>query len=212
MTLTNSGNATKVGFNISDGKTNAIVRPGAWTSTTGTDILAEINRALTTAGSSITAANTAGVITLTNATGGKIDLTNYTSDDTTTLTATPATGQGVGKILNDDGLSGSQAAVSAIAITTQTGATTALATIDRAMENINSQRSNLGALQNRLEHTVSNLTNIVTNTSASRSRIMDTDYAKESTNLAKAQIISQAATAMLAQANQSQQSVLALLK
>jgi len=63
-----------------------------------------------------------------------------------------------------------------------------------------------------LEHTINNLTNIVTNTQASRSRIMDTDYAAETTELARSQIIQQAATAMLAQANQQPQSVLSLLQ
>ena len=66
--------------------------------------------------------------------------------------------------------------------------------------------------RNQLYLTVNNLTNIATNTEASKSRIMDTDYSKETTNLAKSQIIQQAATAMLAQANQSQSSVLSLLK
>jgi flagellin len=215
MELTNSGDETKVGFTISDGTTNAVVRPGAWTANTGADILAEVNRALTTAGSSITAAyanGTPGKLTLTNATGGKIEVNNYSSDGTTTLTATPASGQGVGKVLDDSSLGGLQASVSAVAITTQAGSSNAIATIDRALENINSQRANLGAFQNRLNYTVNNLSNIVTNTSQSRSRILDTDYATETTNMAKSQIIQQAATAMLAQANQSAQSVLALLK
>ena len=70
----------------------------------------------------------------------------------------------------------------------------------------------MGAYQNRLAASVSNLETYSQNLQASRSRILDTDYAKESTNLAKSQIIAQAATAMLAQANQSQQGVLALLK
>jgi flagellin len=70
----------------------------------------------------------------------------------------------------------------------------------------------MGAYQNRLNASVSNLETYSQNLQSSRSRIMDTDYAKESTNLAKSQIIAQAATAMLAQANQSQQGVLALLK
>ena len=212
MELTNSGNETKVGFTISDGTTNAVVRPGAWTVADGLDIVAEVNRALTTAGSSITAAYAAGKLTLTNATGGKIEINNYSSDGTTTLTATPASGQGVGKVLDDSSLGGLQASVSAVAITTQAGSSNAIATIDRALENINSQRANLGAFQNRLNYTVNNLSNIVTNTSQSRSRILDTDYATETTNMAKSQIIQQAATAMLAQANQSAQSVLALLK
>jgi flagellin len=73
-------------------------------------------------------------------------------------------------------------------------------------------RSSMGASQNRLDHTVNNLTNIISNTEASRSRIEDTDYAVETTQLAKAQIISQAANAMLAQANQQPQSVLSLLQ
>jgi len=214
MELTNSGDETKVGFTISDGTTNAVVRTGAWTVATGADILAEVNRALTTAGSSITAAYaiSSGKLTLTNATGGKIEINNYSSDGTTTLTATPASGQGVGKVLDDSSLGGLQASVSAVAITTQAGSSNAIATIDRALENINSQRANLGAFQNRLNYTVNNLSNIVTNTSQSRSRILDTDYATETTNMAKSQIIQQAATAMLAQANQSAQSVLALLK
>ncbi|MFY7859332.1 MAG: flagellin [Limnohabitans sp.] len=212
MVLTNSADETKVGFTISDGQTNAVVRTGAWTVAGGADILAEVNRALTTAGSSITAAYASGKLTLTNATGGKIDLSNYSSDGTTTLTATPASGQGVGKVLDDSSLGGLQASVSAVAITTQAGASAAVSTIDRALENINSQRANLGAQQNRLTYTVNNLSNIATNTSQARSRILDTDYATETTNMAKSQIIQQAATAMLAQANQSGQSVLALLK
>jgi flagellin len=73
-------------------------------------------------------------------------------------------------------------------------------------------QSRAGAYQNRLEAVVSNLTESNQNMSAARSRILDTDYATETTNLAKSQIIQQAATAMLAQANQSAQTVLALLK
>jgi flagellin len=83
---------------------------------------------------------------------------------------------------------------------------------DNAIEYVSSQRASLGAIQNRVDHTVNNLTNISTNTEASRSRIMDADYGAESANLAKSQIIQQAATAMLAQANQSAQSVLSLLQ
>jgi flagellin len=77
---------------------------------------------------------------------------------------------------------------------------------------VNNERSKLGAVENRLTHTIDNLTNVVTNTAASRSRIVDTDYATETTELARSQIIQQAATAMLAQANQSAQGVLSLLK
>ena len=88
----------------------------------------------------------------------------------------------------------------------------AIKAIDNAIEQVSQSRAQLGAYQNRLNATVNNLSNVVTNTEASRSRIMDTDYSKETTQLAKSQIIQQAATAMLAQANQSPQMVLSLLK
>jgi len=102
--------------------------------------------------------------------------------------------------------------LSGLSVDTLQSATNAIATIDNAIEKISSARSKLGAMENRLNNVVNNLTNISTNTSASRSRIQDTDYATETTALAKAQIISQAATAMLAQANQQPQTVLSLLK
>ncbi|MGB1159050.1 MAG: flagellin, partial [Porticoccaceae bacterium] len=91
-------------------------------------------------------------------------------------------------------------------------AATALAVIDAGLATLDSQRAVYGAAINRLEYTVDNLNNISMNTQASRSRIQDTDYASETAELARAQIIQQAGTAMLAQANQQQQSVLALLK
>jgi flagellin len=97
-------------------------------------------------------------------------------------------------------------------ISTLAGAQTAITSVDTALATVNTTRANLGATINRLTYAADNLTNVSQNTSASRSRVQDTDYAKASTELARTQIISQAATAMLAQANQSQQSVLALLK
>ena len=107
---------------------------------------------------------------------------------------------------------GSGQSLTGLNISTASSATAAISTIDNAIEKVSSMRSKLGAMENRLNNTVNNLSNIVTNTQASRSRIQDTDYASETTALAKAQIISQAATAMLAQANQQPQSVLSLLK
>jgi flagellin len=103
-------------------------------------------------------------------------------------------------------------AISGLNVATQEAANEAITIVDIALDNVSAMRSELGAVQNRLEHTINNLTNVATNTSAAKSRITDTDYAVETSNLAKAQIISQAATAMLAQANQSGQNVLALLK
>jgi len=104
------------------------------------------------------------------------------------------------------------AGVSSLDLSTATGSQAALTTLDAAINTVTDSRASMGAYQNRLTASISNLETTSMNLSASRSRILDTDYAKETTNLAKAQIISQAATAMLAQANQSGQSVLALLK
>ena len=103
-------------------------------------------------------------------------------------------------------------AVSAIDIGTQTGAENALGAIDGAIGYVMNSRANLGAISNRLDSTISNLTSIVTNTEAARSRVQDADFAAESTNLAKSQILQQASTAMLAQANASKQGVLSLLQ
>jgi flagellin len=84
--------------------------------------------------------------------------------------------------------------------------------IDTAIDTVNNARSAMGATMNQLSYSADNMTNISTNIAASRSTIQDTDYASASAQLAKNQIISQAATAMLAQANQQPQSVLSLLK
>jgi flagellin len=97
-------------------------------------------------------------------------------------------------------------------VTTVTLATAALSAIDTAITEINTARSTFGAGINRLEYAADNLANVSQNTSASRSRILDADYAAETTELARTQIIQQAGTAMLSQANQQAQSVLALLK
>jgi flagellin len=91
-------------------------------------------------------------------------------------------------------------------------ASTAITYIDTALGRVDSHRATLGATINRLEYAADNLSNVAQNTSASRSRILDADYASETTELARTQIIQQAATAMLSQANQQAQSVLALLK
>ena len=101
---------------------------------------------------------------------------------------------------------------SALAVTTTAGAISAIADIDTALGKINDARAVIGAGINQLTYAVDNLNNISQNTVASRSQILDTDYAITTTKLASAQIIAQAATAMLAQANQSQQSVMSLLK
>lgn len=103
-------------------------------------------------------------------------------------------------------------AVGTLDLSTAAGASAALATISTAIDTVATQRANVGAVQNRLDATVNNLTSTSTNLSESKSRIEDADFSAESTKLAAAQILSQASTAMLAQANQSQQGVLSLLQ
>ena len=109
-------------------------------------------------------------------------------------------------------LSSTLTTVSTINITTTAGANSAIKAIDGAIDMITSRRADLGAVSNRLDHTVSNLTTSRVNMEASQSRIEDADFAVETSNLTKSQILSQAATAMLAQANASKQSVLSLLQ
>ncbi len=99
-----------------------------------------------------------------------------------------------------------------IDLSTQEGASAALDSIDAALQSVNLDRAKLGAVQNRLEATVNNLSSNSTNLVSSRSRIQDADFSAETTNLAKSQVLSQAAQAMLAQANQGQQQVLQLLR
>jgi len=104
------------------------------------------------------------------------------------------------------------AATTSLDITTASGSSSAIDAIDTAIQTVNSQRANLGAVSNRLDSTVSNLTNISSNLQAGRGRIEDADFAAETTTLAKSQILQQASTAMLAQANASKQNVLSLLQ
>jgi len=111
-----------------------------------------------------------------------------------------------------EGMTGMTAAMLSAAIGTVTEANTSITSIDTAMAAIDSFRSDMGAKINRFQHAGDNLTNVSTNTSAARSRILDADYAKTASELARTQIIQQAATAVLAQANTSQQSVLKLLQ
>jgi len=97
-------------------------------------------------------------------------------------------------------------------ITTQADANTAIDRVDNALKAVDKERATMGAVMNRLTYAADNLTNVSQNTAASRSQILDTDYAKTTIELARTQIIQQASTAMLAQANQQSQTVLSLLK
>jgi flagellin len=99
-----------------------------------------------------------------------------------------------------------------LSLSNATNARSAISTIDNAVTTLNTQRANLGGISNRLDNTVNNLTNISNNLQSGRGRIEDADFAAETTALAKAQILQQASTAMLAQANAAKQNVLSLLQ
>ena len=109
-------------------------------------------------------------------------------------------------------LAASGGAAGSYDVSTATAANGLLTTVDGELDSISSARASLGAGQNRLESVVNNLTSNSTNLADARSRIEDADYSAETTAMAKAQILSQASTAMIAQANQAQQNVLSLLK
>lgn len=99
-----------------------------------------------------------------------------------------------------------------VAISTQAGATAAICTINDALESVSTERSKLGAVQNRLEHTIANVDNAAENLTAAESRVRDVDMAKEMMNFSKNNILQQAAQSMLSQANQQPQNVLSLLR
>ena len=161
-----------------------------------------------TAGGDTVSFTTAGA-NPTTVTAAEAVAAQQASTATTTTTTTPSNDV----ITVDFGnLATDMTNVASSDIDTQTNANSAIDTFDKAIKAVNTQRATFGSASNRLEHAVDNMTNIQNNAEASRSRIEDTDYAETTSELAKAQIIAQAGTAMLAQANQSSQSVLSLLR
>ena len=135
-----------------------------------------------------------------NSTSDRVTISS-TGFDGSQLVSTLASGKGL-QVNDTTGSAGSGIA----------NARTTMANVDSLLANVATVNANFGAGQSQLQSAVNNMTNSVTNLSAARSRIQDTDYSAESTAMAKAQILSQASTAMIAQANQSQQNVLSLLK
>ena len=99
-----------------------------------------------------------------------------------------------------------------VKISTESGASDAISIIDAALDKVAQMRSDLGAIENRMDHTISNLMNIAEKTADSRSRLEDADFALESARLAKNQVLQQAGTSMLSQANQMSQLVMELLR
>ena len=110
------------------------------------------------------------------------------------------------------GIDGTKLSATALDVTTTALSGTTITNVDDALTSVNATRASLGAGQSRLETAINTLTNTSTSLSEARSRIEDTDYSAETTAMSKAQILSQASTAMIAQANQSQQNVLSLLR
>ncbi len=161
---------------------------------------------VTTAATAITATATTVVeagIKLTSASGNPISFElgdNATAGEIGILEANNTAGGAFGS------------AIASLSIDTQANAQKAIKIIDNALTTINDVRSNLGAINNRLDFTVSNLANISEKTSAARSRITDADFAAETANLSRSQVLQQAATAMLAQSNARPQQVLSLLR
>ena len=115
-------------------------------------------------------------------------------------------------VVNIDSMSATGIGVKGLKVDTEDDATAAIDRIAEAVQKVSSQRSTLGAVQNRLEHTIANLDNVVENTTSAESRIRDTDMAQEMVNYSKNNILAQAGQSMLAQANQSNQGVLSLLQ
>lgn len=195
--------------------------------------LAERLNASTGATGVVASVNDEGRLVLSSVDGRNLDITNTNSilsnakdvkgtsfaigtalinvEGALTLTAQPGrdiiiSGAGVA----DAGLTAGR--TNGISVASQAGAQSSIAVVDAALDKITAGRGNLGAVQNRLEVTVNNLTTTSTNLEEARSRIEDADFSAETTNLAKAQILSQASQAMLAQANQSAQGVMSLLR
>mgnify|MGYP001172763431 CR=1 FL=1 len=163
--------------------------------------------------------------------GGTATLTGYKADGTAGATPASLTKGDVGNVVGDVSFSSAGAfsitgtatstgaaaqaslkdSIDNVDVSTSEGAQDAIAIIDGALAQIDNNRSALGAVQNRFENTIANLQNISENVSAARGRIQDTDFAAETANLAKNQILQQAGTSILAQANQLPQAVLSLL-
>jgi flagellin len=129
----------------------------------------------------------------------------YASGDTTSVKISSSSGS------TGFGASGLGVDSTKVDLTSASGAQTAIDAIDKAIVKVSTARADLGAIQNRFEHTINNLNTTAENLTASESRIRDTDMAQEMTNFTRTQILTQAGTSMLAQANQSTQGILKLL-
>jgi flagellin len=201
-----------------------VVTGGTSLSVQGQNMADAINKISSSSG--VTASSTAlGVLTLTSISGAAIKLDGVTAKGlsaagltNTTGGVTTAKSAGVGATSAGVAVGAATvtttvgAGVSSLDLTTASGATAALATIDAALASINNSRASLGAYQNRFSSAVTSLQTSAENFTASRSRIQDADFAQETANLTRGQVLQQAGTAILAQANALPQGVLALLR
>jgi flagellin len=218
-TVTNNGSAL-VTISLTENGTAKTIASDDVISYKVTDNLGNTSYATLTGDKLATSAsnsNSAQADVETSSTGATVTNTGdvkTTSAAATAITIAKGAGTGVTAITISDVVisRGTHAPVAATDITTRDYASRALGILDTAVQGVNDRRANLGASMSRLEFASDNLQNVSQNTKAARSRVLDADYASETTELARTQIIQQAGTAMLSQANQLQQSVLALLK
>jgi flagellin len=180
---------------------------------TGAEVAAALAGKISSGYSFTTEGNTLNITTKTGGNAGSF--TAAITENDTLVTAGGSQLQDETKITTaakDGGAAPTDVTISQIAVTDRTKAADAITIIDNALKSVGQERAKLGAFQNRLTHAVNNMTNMSANTAAARSVVADADYAAESSSLAKNQILQQAGTAMLAQANAQAQSVLSLLK
>jgi|TARA_R110002060_G_scaffold73289_2_gene82156 flagellin len=219
LTAFNQSDMTKLAAAINDNaNTNVVATIDESDSSklilTGTDDIAIADLSFTTIASGGATATVQG----NNATSTPASLLNLTSDSTIAvgdvrLSATEgfSIAGGNADVFTTATMNSSLDAISDIDLNTQVGSQSAIEVIDAALATIDESRADLGAVQNRFSYTISNLANIQENVSASRSRIQDTDFAVETANLTKNQILQQAGTSILAQANQIPQAAISLL-
>jgi flagellin len=237
ITITEGNNATAANGTITvhgtdmlgNSLTEVIVGPAQSGTSTGTKAFATVSRIdldVDFTSNSVKIGYTAsigddftsrGKLELSNSTGTPIKVETVAADSNTNMrTGVDGTFGSTETILQKLGIQGQSAEFEVsgtkVSVETMSGANASLELIDKAIEQVSKFRSSFGAIENRIDASISNLTTLKVNTEAAQSRIQDADFAQETSNLTKAQILSQAATSMLAQANASKQSVLALLQ
>jgi len=213
-TVGGQGSNVATAINLLSGTTGVTAKDDgagsvALTAADGRNITIGLAGTATTATTGFTAATTGGSITLTGAASlTQAGASAVVVSDGGSTTGAAHSGFSIGTLT----VSAAGTALSALSITTAAGSKTAIDAIDLALTSVNSSRASLGAYQNRFTSVVTSLQTTSENLSASRSRIQDADFAAETANLSRSQILQQAGTAMVAQANQLPQGVLALLK